>query len=101
MTMLWQACMFRRALRWQTRQCRIQANQKFREGRTHGTAKVSSAPGDSEKCQNCGHVRKDHSLDNGCWVEVTVGSKTTLCTCGNFVLSHPEKSQENKPGPAE
>ncbi len=35
-------------------------------------------------CRNCGHDRKDHSFDDGCWEEITNDGRATLCTCRRF-----------------
>jgi len=42
-------------------------------------------------CKNCGHERKDHDYDDGCWREIHADGRIILCTCLGFVPITPEK----------
>ena|SRR5690242_12991435 len=45
-------------------------------------------------CKNCGHERKDHDYDDGCWREIHADSRIILCTCPGFLPIAPEEPME-------
>ena len=46
----------------------------------HGPFIIDGPP----TCKNCGHDRKDHNYDDGCWQEIQSGGQIMLCTCPGF-----------------
>jgi hypothetical protein len=49
-------------------------------------------------CKNCGHERKDHDYDDGCWREIEASGRIILCVCPGFLPIAPvEPSAEDTP----